>query len=261
MLDSNDLATGIVQAQQSFSSYYILGYYSSSPAEDGRYRRVEVKLKSPEKYKLEYRAGYYAPKTFDKYTSTDKERQLEEALASEIRSPACRWRSRSTSSSAAPRTATSFRPSCQDSWLGHSPGAKEGTRRSAARFHRRGARCARPHGSQRARLHPHPPQRRKHPDNWPKLLRYPYHCLHSGGYRLKFVARVKTDASEPLKQSLRFPIWRPNNLGCTSSVVWGSQRIQLEKISVPQPGTTSPPGTTLSFAKGQSWSRVLPSDS
>ena len=107
MLDSNDLATGIVQAQQSFSSYYILGYYSSSPA-DGRYRRVEVKLKSPEKYKLEYRAGYYAPKTFDKYTSTDKERQLEEALASEIRSPACRWRSRSTGS-AAPRTATSFR--------------------------------------------------------------------------------------------------------------------------------------------------------
>jgi VWFA-related protein len=80
MLDSNDLATGIVQAQQSFSSYYILGYYSSNPAEDGRYRRVEVKLKSPDKYKIEYRAGYYAPKTFDKYTSTDKERQLEEAL-------------------------------------------------------------------------------------------------------------------------------------------------------------------------------------
>ncbi|MEP7366312.1 MAG: VWA domain-containing protein [Acidobacteriota bacterium] len=80
MLDSNDLATGIVQAQQSFSSYYILGYYSANPAEDGRYRRVEVKLKSPEKYKLDYRAGYYAPKTFDKYTNTDKERQLEEAL-------------------------------------------------------------------------------------------------------------------------------------------------------------------------------------
>lgn len=80
MLDTNDLSLGIVQAQQSFASYYILGYYSSNPAEDGRYRRVEVKMKLPEKYKLVYRAGYYAPKTFDKYSSTDKERQLEEAL-------------------------------------------------------------------------------------------------------------------------------------------------------------------------------------
>ncbi|MBK7931397.1 MAG: VWA domain-containing protein [Bryobacterales bacterium] len=80
MLDTNDLSLGIVQAQKSFSSYYILGYYSSNPAEDGRYRRVEVKMKLPEKYKLVYRAGYYAPKTFDKYSSTDKERQLEEAL-------------------------------------------------------------------------------------------------------------------------------------------------------------------------------------
>jgi VWFA-related protein len=80
LLDSNDLAEGIVQAQQDFSSYYILGYYSSDASEDGKYRRVQVRITSPEKLKLEYRAGYFAPKTFDKYTDADKERQLEEAL-------------------------------------------------------------------------------------------------------------------------------------------------------------------------------------
>ena len=38
-LDSNDLAVGIVQAQTDVQSYYILGYYSSNYAEDGRFRR------------------------------------------------------------------------------------------------------------------------------------------------------------------------------------------------------------------------------
>ncbi len=80
MLDTNDLALGIVQAQKDFSSYYVLGYYSSDAAEDGRYRRVQVRLKSGPRFKLVYRAGYYAPKSFDKYSESDKERQLEEAL-------------------------------------------------------------------------------------------------------------------------------------------------------------------------------------
>jgi len=80
MLDSNDLAAGIVKAQTDFASYYVLGYYTSNPEEDGRYRKVQVRLKSPEKLKLAYRAGYYAPKTFDKYTESDRERHLEEAL-------------------------------------------------------------------------------------------------------------------------------------------------------------------------------------
>lgn len=80
MLDNNDLALGIVKAQEDISSYYILGYYSNNPAEDGKYRKIEVKLKAEFKAKLNYRAGYYAPKQFRKFTATDKEQQLEEAL-------------------------------------------------------------------------------------------------------------------------------------------------------------------------------------
>jgi len=35
---------GMRQAQESLSSYYILGYYSTNPALDGRYRRIKVQL-------------------------------------------------------------------------------------------------------------------------------------------------------------------------------------------------------------------------
>ena len=80
LLDSNDLTLGIRQAQEDIRSYYIIGYYSSNTAEDGKYRRVQIKLVSNSQAKLDYRKGYYASKTFAKFTSADKERQLEEAL-------------------------------------------------------------------------------------------------------------------------------------------------------------------------------------
>lgn len=80
MLDSNDLSEGITQAQKAMESYYILGYYSTNPAEDGRFRRTQVRLRDRQSYRLDYRAGYFAAKRFDKMTGTDKERQLEDAL-------------------------------------------------------------------------------------------------------------------------------------------------------------------------------------
>ncbi len=80
LLDSNDLTLGIRQAQEDIRSYYIVGYYSANTATDGKYRRVQIKLASNNQAKLDYRKGYYASKTFAKFTSADKERQLEEAL-------------------------------------------------------------------------------------------------------------------------------------------------------------------------------------
>lgn len=79
-LDSNDLSEGIVQAQKAVESYYILGYYSSNPAEDGRFRRTEVRLKNRHGFHLDHRAGYFAAKRFDRMGGTEKERQLEDAL-------------------------------------------------------------------------------------------------------------------------------------------------------------------------------------
>lgn len=80
-LDSNDLSLGIVQAQQQFRSYYILGYYTTNTALDGKWRKITVKLKSDDPYKLDYREGYYANKTWGKFTGADKEMALQQALS------------------------------------------------------------------------------------------------------------------------------------------------------------------------------------
>jgi VWFA-related protein len=79
LLDSNDLAAGIVQAQKAVSSYYIVGYYTSNEALDGKFRRIKIWVKDLSAT-LDYRQGYYAGKAFGKFTDADKERQLEEAL-------------------------------------------------------------------------------------------------------------------------------------------------------------------------------------
>lgn len=80
LFDSNDLTRGIVQAQQSVADYYILGYYTTNTAQNGRFRRVKVALPERADAKLAYREGYYAEKQFSHFTAVDKERQLEDAL-------------------------------------------------------------------------------------------------------------------------------------------------------------------------------------
>jgi VWFA-related protein len=80
LLDYNDLTKGIVQAQQAVSSYYILGYYTSNAAQDGKFRRIKISLNANLSASLDYRQGYYAGKLFSKFTAADKERQLEDAL-------------------------------------------------------------------------------------------------------------------------------------------------------------------------------------
>jgi VWFA-related protein len=80
LFDYNDLAQGIVEAADSVASYYLLGYYSTHPANDGKFHRVRVTLAPGVAGELAYRQGYFADKEFAKFTAADKERQLEEAL-------------------------------------------------------------------------------------------------------------------------------------------------------------------------------------
>jgi VWFA-related protein len=79
-VDSNDLSAGVVQAQKDISSYYILGYYTTNAALDGKYRRIKVAIGNNQIAKLDYRSGYFASKEFKKFDSSDRERQLQEAL-------------------------------------------------------------------------------------------------------------------------------------------------------------------------------------
>jgi len=80
LLDYNDLTKGIVQAEQAVTSYYVIGYYTTNEAMDGKFRRVKITLARDISAKLDYRQGYYAGKEFSKFTAVDKERQLEDAL-------------------------------------------------------------------------------------------------------------------------------------------------------------------------------------
>jgi VWFA-related protein len=80
LLDYNDLTKGIVQAQQAVSNYYILGYYTSNAALDGKFRHIKISVNANLAASLDYRQGYYAGKQFRKFTAVDKERQLEDAL-------------------------------------------------------------------------------------------------------------------------------------------------------------------------------------
>lgn len=82
-LDSNDFGKVFRAVQEDTSQYYLLGYRSSNPARDGRYRHISVKLKNPG-YKLEYRSGYYAPRDFLHSTHDDREQQLMAELAADF---------------------------------------------------------------------------------------------------------------------------------------------------------------------------------
>ncbi|MGA9670253.1 MAG: VWA domain-containing protein [Terracidiphilus sp.] len=80
LFDNNDLTRGIVQAQEAISDYYLIGYYATNTAKNGHFRRIKVSLTQNLDAKLTYREGYYADKEFSKFTTVDKERQLEDAL-------------------------------------------------------------------------------------------------------------------------------------------------------------------------------------
>jgi len=82
-LDSNDFAPAFAKVQADTSAYYAIGFRSTNPARDGRYRKLTIKINRPS-VKLEYRPGYYAPADFQHAGREDRERELEEQLASDL---------------------------------------------------------------------------------------------------------------------------------------------------------------------------------
>jgi VWFA-related protein len=81
--DSNDFAPAFAQVQRDSSAFYAIGFRSTNPARDGRFRKLTIKVNRPG-VKLEYRPGYYAPADFKHSGSEDRERDLEEQLASDL---------------------------------------------------------------------------------------------------------------------------------------------------------------------------------
>ena len=81
--DSNDFAPAFAQVERDTSAYYAIGFHSTNPLRDGKYRKLTIKVNRPG-VKLEYRPGYYAPADFQHSGHEDRERELEEQLASDL---------------------------------------------------------------------------------------------------------------------------------------------------------------------------------
>jgi VWFA-related protein len=81
--DSNDFAPAFARVQRDTSAYYAIGFRSSNSLRDGRFRKLTIKTNQPG-IKLEYRPGYYAPADFKHSGHEDRERELEEQLASDL---------------------------------------------------------------------------------------------------------------------------------------------------------------------------------
>src|SRR3984957_4593732 len=84
--DSNDFSGVFAQVQKDTSAYYVLGFTSTNPAKDGRFRHLKVALNRSDvkDIKLEYRSGYYAGRDFQHLNRTDREQQLEDELDAQL---------------------------------------------------------------------------------------------------------------------------------------------------------------------------------
>jgi len=81
--DSNDFSGVFSQVQKDTSAYYVLGFTSSNPLKDGRFRHLKVQLNRQD-VKLEYRSGYYAGRDFQHLNRTDREQQITDELDAEL---------------------------------------------------------------------------------------------------------------------------------------------------------------------------------
>lgn len=62
VVNQNDMATAFQRIVDDNSSYYVMGYYSTNDKRDGRFRKIEVKLKDKPGYVVRARKGYVAPR-------------------------------------------------------------------------------------------------------------------------------------------------------------------------------------------------------
>ena len=83
--DTNDFGEAFARVQRDMSAYYLIGYSSTNSVRDGRFRRVQVRLKRGGP-RVEARAGYYASRDFAHTSRADRETQLQEQLFAEVSS-------------------------------------------------------------------------------------------------------------------------------------------------------------------------------
>ncbi|HVL67597.1 MAG TPA: VWA domain-containing protein [Vicinamibacterales bacterium] len=83
--DGNDFGEAFARARRDLSAYYLLGYTSTNTVKDGRFRRIQVRVKR-DGARVDARAGYFAERDFAHTSRADREAQLQEQLFSPVSS-------------------------------------------------------------------------------------------------------------------------------------------------------------------------------
>ncbi|MEO8070471.1 MAG: VWA domain-containing protein, partial [Acidobacteriota bacterium] len=84
-LDTNDFSPAFTRVQRDMSAYYLLGYNTSNIVQDGKFRKIGVRMRNATLgYRVEARSGYYAPADFAHLKKDDREKQLQAQIASAI---------------------------------------------------------------------------------------------------------------------------------------------------------------------------------
>jgi VWFA-related protein len=82
--DTNDFGEAFTRVLKDISSYYILGFATTNPNRDGRFRRLSVRVRNRAGLKVEARDGYYADRDFAHTRKSDREAQLQDQLMARI---------------------------------------------------------------------------------------------------------------------------------------------------------------------------------
>lgn len=81
IFNTNNLNQGLDKVDLELSNYYVLGYNSSNPKRDGKYRKLEVKTDA-KGVRLKHRNGYLDPRPPDALAGSKGERSLMSAISS-----------------------------------------------------------------------------------------------------------------------------------------------------------------------------------
>ena len=81
--DTNNFGEAFDRVRRDISAYYLLGYSSTNAVKDGRFRRIQVRVKR-DGLRVEARAGYFAERDFAHTNRGDREAQLQEQMFSPV---------------------------------------------------------------------------------------------------------------------------------------------------------------------------------
>src|SRR5688572_24998145 len=85
---TNDFGDAFARVQSDLAAYYLLGYSSTNPSRDGRFRRITVRVNRSDlkSLQVEARPGYYAGRSSANTNNKDCEAQLDDQLQAAVSS-------------------------------------------------------------------------------------------------------------------------------------------------------------------------------